>query len=117
MISRGKGCAVRNAPCSRPTGYWCCWMTPRVKAWKTAACSTNCRRPFPTPWCPIKKTCPAAPPARAHTLQAQQQLQQKRGELAAEELRLAQQTLGEVTGEFTSDDLLGRIFASFCIGK
>jgi tRNA modification GTPase len=55
--------------------------------------------------------------ARAHTLQAQQQLQQKRGELAAEELRLAQQTLGEVTGEFTSDDLLGRIFASFCIGK
>lgn len=39
------------------------------------------------------------------------------GELLAEELRLAQQVLGEITGEFTSDDLLGRIFSSFCIGK
>ena len=38
-------------------------------------------------------------------------------ELAAEELRLAQQALGEITGEVSSDDLLGRIFASFCIGK
>jgi tRNA modification GTPase len=35
----------------------------------------------------------------------------------AEELRLAQLALGEITGEVTSDDLLGRIFASFCIGK
>ncbi|ANE75477.1 tRNA uridine-5-carboxymethylaminomethyl(34) synthesis GTPase MnmE [Dickeya solani] len=39
------------------------------------------------------------------------------GELLAEELRLAQQSLSEITGEFTSDDLLGRIFSSFCIGK
>lgn len=39
------------------------------------------------------------------------------GELAAEELRQVQQQLGEITGEFTSDDLLGRIFAGFCIGK
>lgn len=39
------------------------------------------------------------------------------GELLAEELRLAQQALSEITGEFTSDDLLGRIFTSFCIGK
>ena len=38
-------------------------------------------------------------------------------ELVAEELRLAQRALGEITGEFTSDDLLGRIFATFCIGK
>ncbi len=38
-------------------------------------------------------------------------------ELVAEELRLAQQTLGEITGEVTSDELLGRIFSSFCIGK
>jgi tRNA modification GTPase len=38
-------------------------------------------------------------------------------ELAAEELRLAQRALGEITGEVHSDDLLGRIFASFCIGK
>jgi tRNA modification GTPase len=41
----------------------------------------------------------------------------RRGELVAEELRLAQRALGEITGEFTSDDLLGRIFGSFCIGK
>ncbi|RMH47618.1 MAG: tRNA uridine-5-carboxymethylaminomethyl(34) synthesis GTPase MnmE [Gammaproteobacteria bacterium] len=39
------------------------------------------------------------------------------GELAAEDLRQAQQALSEITGEFTSDDLLGRIFSSFCIGK
>ena len=39
------------------------------------------------------------------------------GELAAEELRHAQRDLGELTGEFTSDDLLGAIFSSFCIGK
>ena len=38
-------------------------------------------------------------------------------EVAADELRLAQVALGEVTGEFTSDDLLGEIFSSFCIGK
>lgn len=39
------------------------------------------------------------------------------GELLAEELRYAQDSLSEITGEFTSDDLLGRIFSSFCIGK
>lgn len=39
------------------------------------------------------------------------------GELLAEELRLAQQQLGEITGEMASDDLLGQIFSSFCIGK
>jgi tRNA modification GTPase len=44
-------------------------------------------------------------------------LAERRGELVAEELRLAQRALGEITGEFTSDDLLGRIFGSFCIGK
>jgi len=38
-------------------------------------------------------------------------------ELLAEELRLAQSALREITGEFTADDLLGRIFAGFCIGK
>jgi tRNA modification GTPase len=39
------------------------------------------------------------------------------GELLAEELRLAQAALGGITGEFSSDDLLGRIFSEFCIGK
>ncbi|WP_426415517.1 tRNA uridine-5-carboxymethylaminomethyl(34) synthesis GTPase MnmE [Aestuariirhabdus sp. LZHN29] len=39
------------------------------------------------------------------------------GELLAEDLRMAQKALGEITGSFTSDDLLGRIFSSFCIGK
>jgi len=42
---------------------------------------------------------------------------QRSGELIAEDLRLAQQRLGEITGEFTPDDLLGRIFSEFCIGK
>ncbi|MGO2353484.1 MAG: tRNA uridine-5-carboxymethylaminomethyl(34) synthesis GTPase MnmE [Marinomonas foliarum] len=39
------------------------------------------------------------------------------GELLAEDLKEAQQALSEITGAFTSDDLLGRIFGSFCIGK
>lgn len=39
------------------------------------------------------------------------------GELMAEELRLAQDALGQITGKFTADDLLGEIFSSFCIGK
>ena len=38
-------------------------------------------------------------------------------ELFAEELRLAQEALSEITGEFTPDDLLGVIFSRFCIGK
>jgi tRNA modification GTPase len=39
------------------------------------------------------------------------------GELLAEDLREAQQALGEITGDFSADDLLGEIFGSFCIGK
>ncbi|WP_264770083.1 hypothetical protein, partial [Coxiella burnetii] len=35
----------------------------------------------------------------------------------AEDLKLAQNALSEITGEFTSDDLLGKIFSEFCIGK
>ncbi|MET0657391.1 MAG: tRNA uridine-5-carboxymethylaminomethyl(34) synthesis GTPase MnmE, partial [Steroidobacteraceae bacterium] len=56
--------------------------------------------------------------AGEHFQQAEHQLLRRRaGELAAEELRRAQEALSEITGEFTSDDLLGRIFSSFCIGK
>jgi tRNA modification GTPase len=44
-------------------------------------------------------------------------VERRAGELMAEELRQAQQHLSEITGEFTSDDLLGKIFSSFCIGK
>jgi len=53
--------------------------------------------------------------ARTHVEAAQ--LESGRWELFAEELRLAQAALSEITGEFTSDDLLGEIFARFCIGK
>jgi tRNA modification GTPase len=45
------------------------------------------------------------------------QLSQQAPELVAEDLRQAQTSLSEITGEFTSDDLLGEIFGSFCIGK
>jgi tRNA modification GTPase len=56
--------------------------------------------------------------ARTHVNQAAHQLSERRaGELVAQELRQAQDCLSEITGEFTSDDLLGRIFSSFCIGK
>jgi tRNA modification GTPase len=56
--------------------------------------------------------------ARAHVEQAHRLLTERHaGELVAQELRDAQRDLGEITGEVTSDDLLGRIFSSFCIGK
>jgi len=56
--------------------------------------------------------------AAAHLDIGQQQLEgYMAGEILAEELRIAQQHLSEITGEFSSDDLLGRIFSSFCIGK
>lgn len=47
----------------------------------------------------------------------EQLIEYRAGELLAEELRLAQQALGEITGEVSSDALLGEIFSSFCIGK
>jgi len=51
-------------------------------------------------------------------LHGQQELELRQaGELLAEDLRLGQDALNEITGEFSSDDLLGRIFSSFCIGK
>lgn len=56
--------------------------------------------------------------AQDHLLNGQEQLlENAAGELLAEELRLTQQHLNEITGDFTSDDLLGKIFGSFCIGK
>jgi len=39
------------------------------------------------------------------------------GELMAEDLRDAQRQLNEITGEFSTEDLLGKIFSTFCIGK
>ena len=56
--------------------------------------------------------------ARAHVEEAHRLLTERHaGELVAQELTDAQKALGEITGEVTSDDLLGSIFASFCIGK
>ena len=56
--------------------------------------------------------------ARAHVEEAHRLLTQRHaGELVAQELTDAQRALGEITGEVTSEDLLGRIFGSFCIGK
>ena len=48
---------------------------------------------------------------------AQEQLQSGQGELVAEELKMAQESLGKITGKFSSEDLLGEIFSQFCIGK
>ena len=55
--------------------------------------------------------------AQAHAEAAQQQLLYEHLELAAEELRLAHDALGEITGRVSPDDMLGRIFSTFCIGK
>jgi tRNA modification GTPase len=56
--------------------------------------------------------------ARAHVEESHKLLVERHaGELVAQELTDAQRALGEITGEVSSDDLLGRIFGSFCIGK
>jgi len=56
--------------------------------------------------------------ARDYVICGQQQLENAgAGELLAEDLRLSQRSLGEITGDVSADDLLGRIFSSFCIGK
>jgi len=55
--------------------------------------------------------------AGEHLDEAEVHVEARAGELLAEELRLAQLCLSEITGEFTSEDLLGKIFSSFCIGK
>jgi tRNA modification GTPase len=56
--------------------------------------------------------------AQSHVKECLHQLSHSRsGELAAEDLRQAHLVLCEITGVFTSDDLLGRIFSSFCVGK
>ncbi|PJE79683.1 tRNA modification GTPase MnmE [invertebrate metagenome] len=56
--------------------------------------------------------------AREQMINGQSQLLQgAAGELLAEDLRLAQITLGEITGVYSSDDLIGKIFSTFCVGK
>ncbi len=56
--------------------------------------------------------------ARAHFERGREELLDRgAGELMADELLQTQNALAEITGEFSSDDLLGEIFGSFCIGK
>lgn len=55
--------------------------------------------------------------AQEHAQRADGELVHEHLELAAEELRLAHDALGEITGQMSADDLLGKIFSSFCIGK
>ena len=55
--------------------------------------------------------------ARARGASRRRGWRARRWEFFAEELRLAQAALGAITGEFSADDLLGEIFARFCIGK
>ena len=60
---------------------------------------------------PLLVACDVYRPAAADQLQLEQL------ELAAEELRLAHDALGEITGRLSADDMLGHIFSTFCIGK
>lgn len=69
-------------------------------------------------WSARRRHVDALERAATHLRSANEALTVHRaGELAAEELRDVQRCLGEITGEFSTDDLLGRIFADFCIGK
>ncbi|MDR7068725.1 tRNA modification GTPase [Pseudoxanthomonas japonensis] len=55
--------------------------------------------------------------AATHAAMASDQLRHEQLELAAEELRLAHDALGDITGRLSADDMLGHIFSTFCIGK
>jgi len=55
--------------------------------------------------------------AKVRTCLQNAHAQMQQPELMAEEMRMAQEFLNEITGEFTSEDLLGEIFSRFCIGK
>jgi tRNA modification GTPase len=78
----------------------------------------NIREQGDTPFLARGRHVVALQQAQENIHSAQQRLSNSQElELAAEDLRLAQQNLGEITGEFTPDDLLGKIFSEFCIGK
>ena len=65
-----------------------------------------------------RRHCDVIARARLFLKKASKQFSEEQaGELVAEELRRAQNALSEITGEFTADDLLGKIFSGFCIGK
>ncbi|VFR27159.1 GTPase and tRNA-U34 5-formylation enzyme TrmE [plant metagenome] len=72
-----------------------------------------------SPWLARARHVRALELAREHLTVAEQHAAQDDRvlDLFAEELRLAHEALGEITGQFSSDDMLGRIFSSFCIGK
>ena len=72
-----------------------------------------------SPWLARERHVKALEQARQHLLLADEHAQHTDQvlDLFAEELRLAHESLASITGEFTSDDLLGEIFSSFCIGK
>ncbi|NCA26731.1 MAG: tRNA uridine-5-carboxymethylaminomethyl(34) synthesis GTPase MnmE, partial [Methylophilaceae bacterium] len=55
--------------------------------------------------------------AAAHENDAAAKRELQKTEIVAENLRMAQEALNSITGEFTPDDLLGEIFSKFCIGK
>ncbi len=73
--------------------------------------------PETSPFLARRRHLEALQQAQTCVLNAQMNWQTRQTELLAEELRLAQQALNEITGVFTTDDLLGRIFSQFCIGK
>ena len=72
-----------------------------------------------TPWLARERHLIALKESMEHLNQAYDFAQQDDRvlDLFAEELRLSHEALNSITGEFTSDDLLGEIFSSFCIGK
>ena len=65
----------------------------------------------------VRKKYRELPEGRDFERGREELLDRKAGELMADELLQAQNALAEITGEFSSDDLLGKIFGSFCIGK
>ena len=86
-------------------------ITKAPVSWSTTAhTADDGHRPQATPSAEISSDVPDAVPRHARTIGPTI-------DLVAQELLEAQRDLGEITGQVSSDELLGRIFGSFCIGK
>lgn len=111
LTGEASGCEGETARVSAKTGAGLDALRDHLKTvagWRESGGTFSARR----------RHLDALARARRHLVEGLEALETRHaGELLAEELRLTQHALGEITGTVTTEDLLGEIFSSFCIGK